>query len=89
MASSLPTPADHAQANTTAVLNISRSMHHVEGGWPKEVDFTEAEQTIRFRKKVEKDEDYIKTVVRLGGVVEDLIRQNNAIDIYEEYFDGA
>ncbi len=44
---------------------------------------------IRFRKKVEKDEDYIRTVVRLGGLVEDLIKQNNAIDIYEEYFAGG
>lgn len=46
-------------------------------------------QVIRFRKKVEKDEDYIRTVVRLGGVVESLIKQNNAIDIYEEYFAGG
>lgn len=46
-------------------------------------------QVIRFRKKVEKDEDYIRTVVRLGGMVEQLIKQNNAIDIYEEYFAGG
>ncbi len=35
---------------------------------------------------MEKDEHYIKTVVKLAGVVEDLIKCNNAIDIYEEYF---
>lgn len=38
--------------------------------------------------QIEKDEDYIKTVIRLGGIVEELIKQNNAIDIYEEYFAG-
>jgi dynein intermediate chain 2 len=27
---------------------------HVDGGWPKDVDPNEAEQTIRYRKKVEK-----------------------------------
>lgn len=27
-------------------------MNHVEGGWPKEVDYTEAEHVIRYRKKV-------------------------------------
>jgi hypothetical protein len=64
-------------------------MSHVEGGWPKEVDPTEAEQVIRWRKKVEKDEDYITQVVRLGAVLEELVKQNNAIDIYEEYFAGG
>ncbi len=33
--------------------------------------------------QVEKDEDYIKTVVQLGASVEDLIKQNNAVDIYQ------
>ncbi len=28
---------------------------HVDGGWPKDVDPNEAEQTIRYRKKVEKE----------------------------------
>eukprot|EP00887_Chlorella_sp_A99_P007769 scaffold20.g7769.t1 len=81
-----PCMSEH-EANTTAVVHINRAMNHVEGGWPKEVDHTEAEQVIRYRKKVEKDEDYIKCVARLGGVVEELIKQNNAIDIYQEYFE--
>ena len=38
---------------------------------------------------MEKDEAYISAVAGLGGKVEDLIRQNNAIDIYEDYFSGA
>ena len=28
---------------------------HVDGGWPKDVDPNEAEQTIRYRKKVERE----------------------------------
>jgi dynein intermediate chain 2 len=44
------------------------------------------EATSRFRKKVEKDENYGKTIHILGERVEQIIRQNNAIDIYEEYF---
>ena len=44
------------------------------------------EATGRFRKKVEKDESYQRTIVRLGGLVEQIIRQNNAIDVYEQYF---
>jgi len=44
------------------------------------------EATSRFRKKVEKDEAYQKTIIGLGSKVEQIIRQNNAIDVYEEYF---
>ena len=36
--------------------------------------------------QIEKDEQYIKMVVRLAGMVEGLVKSNNAIDIYEEYF---
>jgi len=60
-------------------------MSHAEGGWAKD----DVEGLLRFRRKVEKDEDYIRTVVRLGGVVEELVKQNNAIDIYEQYFAGG
>lgn len=61
-------------------------MSHTEGGWPAEVDPTDGEQVARWRKKIERDEDYIRTVLHLGSVVEDLVRQNNAIDIYTDYF---
>ena len=40
----------------------------MEGGWPKDINPAEVEQTIRFRKKVEKDEHYIGVVQRLGAV---------------------
>ena len=40
------------QVNTTAVVFATKAMNHVEGGWPKEVDYTEAEHVIRYRKKV-------------------------------------
>lgn len=43
-------------------------MNHTEGGWPKDINHAEVEQTIRFRKKVEKDEGYVNIVMRLGTV---------------------
>lgn len=46
----------------------ARGVNHVEGGWPKDVNALEMEQTIRFRKKVEKDENYINTIIHLGSV---------------------
>lgn len=43
-------------------------MNHLEGGWPKDINPQEMEQTIRFRKKVEKDEGYIASILQLGAV---------------------
>lgn len=44
---------------------------------------------IHIFNQMEKDEDYIRCTVRLGAVVEELIKENNALDIYEEYFAGG
>ena len=36
---------------------------------------------------MEKDEQYAKAVAGMGAVAENIMRANNAIDIYEDYFD--
>jgi len=54
------------QANTQQILSRTQGMSHTEGGWPKDVDCTEAEHVIRFRRKIEKDEDYVRSIVTLG-----------------------
>lgn len=56
------------QVNTVRYETENRGMNHSEGGWPKDINPAEAEQTIRFRKKMEKDEVYIQTIQRLGQV---------------------
>lgn len=56
------------QANTERFEMETRGINHVEGGWPKDVNPLELEQTIRFRKKVEKDENYINAIMQLGSV---------------------
>ena len=55
-----------AQANTQQIMHRTQGMSHTEGGWPKDVDCTEAEHVIRFRRKVEKDEDYVRSIISLG-----------------------
>ncbi|XP_027728973.1 dynein intermediate chain 2, axonemal [Vombatus ursinus] len=75
------------EVNTERFEMETRGINHLEGGWPKDVNPQELEQTIRFRKKVEKDENYINAIMQLGYVMEHCIKQNNAIDIYGEYFD--
>lgn len=36
----------------------------------------------------EKDEHYIRAVVALCASAEEVVKENNAIDIYEQYWDG-
>ncbi|XP_041867914.1 dynein intermediate chain 2, axonemal isoform X2 [Melanotaenia boesemani] len=76
-----------ALVNTKRFESNSCGINHVEGGWPKDINPDEMEQTIRFRKKVEKDEGYLNSIMQLGSVMEHCIKQNNAIDIYQQYFD--
>ncbi|MEQ2275609.1 Dynein intermediate chain 2, axonemal, partial [Xenotaenia resolanae] len=73
--------------NTERFESNSCGMNHVEGGWPKDINPKDVEQTIRFRKKVEKEENYINSLQHLGSVMEHCIKQNNAIDIYQQYFE--
>ena len=56
------------QVNTERFETQSRGINHVEGGWPKDINPAEVEQTMRFRKKVEKDEVYIQAIQQLGSV---------------------
>jgi len=83
----IPEMSEH-EVNTERFSYLSIGNFHQEGGWPKDVDATEKDQTQRYKKKVEKDEDYIRQVKNLGEAVEQSIMQNYAIDIYQEYFSG-
>ena len=78
-----------SEASTTTVGHPveSRGHSHVEGGWPKEIteDVTEQYHKTRYRRKVEKEEDYISTVTALAEIADKFIRQNNAVDIYETF----
>ena len=55
---------------------------------PVQVDYTEKDQTLRYKKKVEKDEDYIRQLRSCVDNLQSDIMQNYSLDIYEEYFDG-
>ncbi|XP_054614030.1 dynein axonemal intermediate chain 2-like isoform X1 [Dunckerocampus dactyliophorus] len=76
------------QVNTERFESESCGINHVEGGWPKDINPQEMEQTIRFRKKVEKDEGYLNSIMHLGGIIGHCVGQNNAVDIYQKYFEN-
>ncbi|CAH1393429.1 unnamed protein product [Nezara viridula] len=80
--------AEH-EVNTTRADYTQNSMNHTEGGWPKDLNFMDSEQTLRFRKKIEKDEMYTHSILQLLLPMEHCVHQNNAINIYELYFEDC
>eukprot|EP00658_Telonema_sp_P-2_P008706 TRINITY_DN13293_c0_g1_i1.p1 TRINITY_DN13293_c0_g1~~TRINITY_DN13293_c0_g1_i1.p1 ORF type:complete len:570 (+),score=149.52 TRINITY_DN13293_c0_g1_i1:224-1933(+) len=81
--------ASKGGSNTARFVLENRQMAHTEGGWPEGLDCTDTEQTARFRKRVEKEEEYVNAVKTMATTVEHCLKQNNAVDIYEEYFAGT
>lgn len=45
-----------------------RGICHIEGGWPKDMNLDDPEQIVRFRKKAEKDESYLQSVMQMSNV---------------------
>ncbi|XP_022220147.2 dynein intermediate chain 3, ciliary [Drosophila obscura] len=76
--------------STALTENVSldhHGMYHYEGGWNvKEVNILDEESTLRYRKKVERDDDW---GVEVGHLLRDCMSmssQNNAINIYQDFF---
>jgi len=81
----IPQLSEHS-VNTARVQTRSRAMLHAEGGWPKEVDYTEAQDTMKFIKRLDKDPSFMTTVKQLTKNTIPCLEQNNTIDLYEHYF---
>lgn len=77
------------EVNTETVTYTTVGINHVEGGWPKDVNPEEVEQVSRFRKKAEKTDTFKHSVLSLSEAMEHAIRQNNAVDIYEDIFENT
>ncbi|CCW70602.1 unnamed protein product [Phytomonas sp. Hart1] len=76
-----------ASTNTERVKLRSHPQTHLEAGWPNTVDPTEFEEKMKYCKKVEREEGYLSSCMRLvDQCIEKCIKQNDAIDIYGEYF---
>lgn len=63
-------------------------MYHKEGGWPSNVDPTEVAETTKYKKKIEKDPGFGQSTKDMMGVIERCVKQNNQIDMFEEYFEN-
>merc|ERR1719163_1002526 len=75
-----------AAVNTARVQTKSRAMMHEEGGWPKDIDASEAQDTLKWRKRLEKDPTFTNCVKQLTKQTVMCIEQNNTIDLFQHYF---
>ncbi|XP_015124160.2 dynein intermediate chain 3, ciliary-like, partial [Diachasma alloeum] len=62
-------------------------MHHTEGGWPKEINMRDEEAVARFRRRVEKSDNWPPRMRNLMTIAEKNVLQNSTINIYQQYFD--
>ena len=56
------------KVNTVRFETENRGINHVEGGWPRDVNSLEPDQTSRFRKKTEKEDGYSRCMMSIGQV---------------------
>lgn len=82
-----PTLSEH-QVNTERVMTDNRGMKHMEGGWPKDIDYTETHDTTKWRTKMTKEQPVAFAVKSLTEQTGMALRQNDQIDMFEEYFIG-
>ncbi|GBN76361.1 Dynein intermediate chain 2, axonemal [Araneus ventricosus] len=73
-------------ANTVLLPTSNCGVNHQVGGWPADVDPRDGDQVARFKKKIQKDENFVTSIKQLSDLVENFIMENNSVDIYEEYF---
>lgn len=86
-----------SNVSTKPVALASAGVTHTEGGWPAEIDVDDEAALQRYRKRKEKGaktkgettsmEPLGDSVKRLGPVCQLSVKQNNTINIYNEYFE--
>lgn len=84
-AQSAPDFSQH-EVNTEVLHPVQRGMMHLEGGWPKDIDPNEPDHLNMFRKKVERDENFIHQLDNMTANATAIMNQNLSLDIYQEYF---
>ena len=87
MLDNLPQLSQHS-VNTERVAVNHRGMKHIVGGWPKDSDYTEPGDVAKYLKRLYRDQSqgFLQATKDLVTHTKNCIRQNNVIDLFEEYF---
>jgi len=83
----IPEMGEHS-VNTKRIPIANRGQLHEEGGWPKEIDYSEAQDTAKWRKRLDKDPSFTTACKALCEDVTKYMLQNSTIDMFEDYFQG-
>ncbi|XP_026666893.1 dynein intermediate chain 3, ciliary-like [Ceratina calcarata] len=75
------------EVQTERKITTSTGIMHSEGGWPREINPKDAELVQRFRRRMEKDDNWPIIMRGLLPTVERYVLQNNAVNIYQNFFD--
>jgi dynein intermediate chain 2 len=81
----IPRMAQH-NANTEMFVQSSFGQSYTEGAWPAEVKTTEFADRQRLLRRIKSEVSYHNAVTGLVKVAEQAIKQNNTIDVFEQYF---
>ena len=63
-------------------------MHHIEGGWPPQIDPTEPNDIRKEKKRREKNGEFVDSQVRLFEAACAHLKEYNHIDLFQEYYEG-
>lgn len=78
-----------SSANTERVSRANAGMCHLEGGWDATIDASDIEQTSRYRRRLTYSAAFRRQVQQCASLATTCVRQNNVVDIFEEYWDVA
>lgn len=74
------------EVNTSDKTFRSNGMNHTEGGWPKDINILDEEQTMRYKKRLEREDKYDTSLKKLCEPMTRTICENNAVNIFQKYF---
>lgn len=74
------------EANTENKTLESIGICHKEGGWPKDVNIADEEQVARYRKRIEREDQYEIQLRRILVPTLAAMNQNSAVNVHEDYF---
>ncbi|KAJ0177229.1 hypothetical protein K1T71_007238 [Dendrolimus kikuchii] len=80
-------PQSENYSNTKQITVHDAGINHTEGGWPREVHMYNEDHTLRHRRRIMHDDNYVHALKNLAPMMEHYVDQNNAIEMYQAYFD--
>lgn len=84
----IPQMAQH-EANTEMFVVQPQGSSHTDGAWPSEVKTNEYVDRQRLLRRIKNEAGYQQAVCDLVKTAEVAIQQNNALDLFEQYFHSS